>query len=176
MTDLDRRATQVADGLRATLDRLSSLILVVAALAATIGVATFATGWWVFDRSHATWTVIGGAICLVPVVAALRGWWYVRATARVAPRLVDDVRGFLGESRQAAGVLIDHDSGQALAVSARSFGSLRAELNERRRDFPALYAGVRAITGVPGLAAIAVLGMLAAGALGTILLIGGLID
>jgi hypothetical protein len=40
---------------------------------------------------------------------------------------------------------------------------------------PALYAGIRAIANVPGLAAIALLGTLAVGVLGTILLIGGLI-
>jgi hypothetical protein len=56
-----------------------------------------------------------------------------------------------------------------LALSA-----LRADLTNRRTELPALYAVVRAVTGTPGLAAIAVLGTLFVGALGTILLIAGL--
>jgi hypothetical protein len=55
-------------------------------------------------------------------------------------------------------------------------GKLNLDLKHRRKELPALYAGVRAISSVPGLAAIALLGTLAVGALGTILLIGGLID
>lgn len=53
---------------------------------------------------------------------------------------------------------------------------LHSELLARRRELPALFAGVRAITSVPGLAAIAAIGMVAVGGLGTILLIGGIID
>ena len=47
---------------------------------------------------------------------------------------------------------------------------------DRRKELPALFIGVRAITRVPGLAAVAVLGSLGVGALGTILLIGSVID
>ena len=102
---------------------------------------------------------------------------FVRATASAAPRLVDDIRSFLrGGPSSASGVLIDHDSGVALGMQARSFSSLKSDLRRRRTELPALWLGVRAITGVPGLAAIAVVGTLAVGALGTILLIGGLID
>ena len=73
-------------------------------------------------------------------------------------------------------MLIDYDTGEPLASTAKSFEPLRSDLQTRRRDLPALYFGVRAITAVPALAAIALLGTLAVGALGTILLIGGLID
>lgn len=41
-------------------------------------------------------------------------------------------------------------------------------------SYPALFAGVRAITSVPGLLAIALLGTLAIGAFGTILLLVGI--
>jgi hypothetical protein len=46
----------------------------------------------------------------------------------------------------------------------------------RRREFPALWSGVKAITTVPKLLVWATFGTLLAGALGTVLLIGGLID
>ena len=59
---------------------------------------------------------------------------------------------------------------------ARSLGALRQELNDRRKQLPALFAGVRAITNVPGLAAITLGGIVVVGGVGTILLIGGLID
>jgi hypothetical protein len=176
MTDVERLSTQVSDAVRVTLQRLSALIMVVAVLAAVVGVATFATGWWVFDRSHGTWLVVGGILCAVPVGSALLGWFYVSATSRRAPTLVNDVRVLLSESRTAAAALIEHDSGATLAVSARSLGSLRNELRSRRKELPALFAGVRAISSVPGLAAIAVLGVVLVGGLGTILLIGGVID
>lgn len=176
MADLERVAVQVSDGLRKTLSRVSTLALGVASISAFIGVATFMTGLWIFDGSRPTWIVIGGVICATPLAAALIGWFYVRATAKVAPGLIDDVRALLNDSHGAANVLINHDTGERLTSTAKTFGTLRLDLNKRRKQMPALFAGVRAITSVPGLVAIAVLGTLAVGALGTILLIGGLID
>ncbi len=176
MADIDRLASRTADSIGFTLRRLASLILVVVVITAVVGAATFATGWWVFDAST-TWLVLGGALCLVPFLASVAGWALIRLTASSAPRLVDDVRTYLRSgSNGASGVLIDHDSGVALAMQARSFQSLKTDLRVRKRDLPALWVGVRAITSVPGLAAIAVLGTVVVGGLGTILLIGGVID
>jgi hypothetical protein len=86
------------------------------------------------------------------------------------------VRTLLGDSQSASSVLINYDTGERLGSTAKTFGNLQIDLKERRKELPALYAGVRAICSVPALAAIALLGTLAVGALGTILLIGGLID
>ena len=176
MADLDRVAARVSDGLRNTLARVSTLALGVAAVAAIIGIATFAAGLWIFDGSRATWVLIGGALCVAPTVAALIAWFFVRTTAKVAPALLGDVRSLLGDSHSSANVLINYDTGERLTNTAKSFGTLRLDLKERRKQLPALYAGIRAICSVPGLVAIALLGTLAVGALGTILLIGGLID
>ena len=176
MADLDRVAVRVSDGLRNTLSRVSTLALGMAAVAAVIGVATFASGLWIFDGSRSTWIVIGGALCLAPTVAALIAWFFVRTTVKAAPALLRDVRTVLDDSRSTANVLINYDTGERLTNSAKSLGSVRLDLKERRKELPALYAGIRAICSVPGLVAIALLGTLAVGALGTILLIGGLID
>jgi hypothetical protein len=175
MADLDRVAVRVSDGLRNTLSRVNTLALGIATFTAVIGLATFATGWWVFDGST-SWLVIGGVLCFVPTAAALIAWFLVHCTLRVAPALVGNVRTLLNESRGPAKVLIDYDTGEPLTRTAKSFEPLRVDLQRRRTELPALYFGVRAITRVPGLAAIAVLGTLAVGALGTLLLIGGLID
>jgi hypothetical protein len=176
MADLDRVAVRVSDGLRNTLSRVNTLALGIAAITAVIGLATFATGWWIFDGSRPVWIVLGGALCFGPTVAALAAWVSVRITVKLAPALLSDVRTLMRDSRGAADVLINYDTGERLANTAKSFGTLRLDLRERRKDLPALYAGIRAITLVPGLAAIALLGTLVVGALGTILLIGGLID
>jgi len=175
VADIDRLTSNVSGAIQLTLSRVGALIRGVAVLALLVGSATFATGWWVFDHSS-TWLVIGGALCLLPPIAALRGWLMVARTARHAPQLVRDVRALLQTTRNSAAVLIDHDTGQSLVVASKSFRALRIELNERRKELPTLFAGVRAITSAPGLAAIAVLGVLLLGGLGTILLIGGLID
>lgn len=172
---IERAAESASNGLRATLERLSNLVAVVVILTLVIGAATFATGLWVFDSSTG-WIVVGGVVCLVPIAASAFAFVLVRVTAKAAPRLLDDVRAFLQSAGTAKGVLIDHDSGVALGMQAKSMSGLRTELKDRRKELPALFAGVRAITGVPGLVAIAVLGMFAVGALGTILMIGGLID
>ena len=168
-------AQRIGDALRLTLRRLSSLAVGIAIVAAFVGTATFATGWWVFEGSIA-WLVIGGAICLVPIAAAATAWLLLRITARFAPLLVDNVSTFLRGSSPASQALIDYDTGQTVVASSKSFTVLRSELTPRSSELPALYAGVRAITSVPALAAISVLGIIGVGLLGTVLLIGGLID
>lgn len=167
---------QVTDGLQLTLRRLAGLAGGIAMVAALVGAATFATGMWIFERSRGTWTVVGGIICLVPVGAALVARFAIRSAAKHSPELVDNVRSFLGTAGSSAKVLIDHDTGQPVAAYSKNLGGLKTELMHQRKELPALWAGVSAITRVPGLAAISVLGIIGVGALGTILLIGGLID
>lgn len=168
---------RVSDGLQLTLRRLSSLAGGLALMATIVGAATFATGLWIFKGSgRPTWIVIGGFLCLVPVAAALFARWLVSRTANHAPELVANVRAFLSSSTRSAKVLLDHDTGQPVATYTKSFSALKPDLAQRRKELPALFLGVKAITTVPGLAAIAILGVIGVGALGTILLIGGLID
>jgi len=163
---------RVSDGLQLTLSRLSSLATGVAVIAGIIGAATFATGWWLFPDSRTAWIIIGGLICLIPVGAALFARLLLRTTAKYAPQLIENVRTFLGGASPASRVLIDYDSGQPVIASSKTFSGLRTELTSRSAELPALWAGVRAITSVPALAAISVLGMLGVGLMGTILLIG----
>lgn len=169
-------ANRVGSGLQTTLRRLAKLVGGVVTATVVVSVATFATGWWVFEGSTA-WAVIGGVLCLVPVLAAVAAWSVLRGSARFAPKVVNDIATYLtGPRSQASQVLIDYDTGQPLVVTSRSFGTLRTELAARKTDLPALWWSIRAITLVPGFAAVALVGMLAVGGLGTILLIGGLID
>jgi hypothetical protein len=167
-------ATRVVEGLQITLHRLAGLVGGLVLLALAISAATFATGWWVFHGSTG-WIVVGGALCLVPVVAAALGWLWVKGAAKYAPRLVGDVTAFLSTPSPAANVLIDYDSGQPIATSARSFGGLKADLETRKSDLPALWIGIKTITAVPAMAAIAVIGMTLVGAFGTVLLLIGLV-
>lgn len=180
MADIERIATSASAGMHRTVGKLSQVVIAALVVTLVIGAATFATGWWVFDGS-AGWAVVGGIICAAPFVAAVVAWWFVRATASRAGRLVTDLHTFLSTSgegaAESASLIIDAETGRTIGVrTGRSFRGLRQELVDRRRELPALFAGVRAIASVPGLAAIAVLGTLFVGALGTILLIGGLID
>ena len=84
------------------------------------------------------------------------------------------MRSFIDHQSPASQVLIDIDSGRV--IPAPALGSLRDELEARRREFPALTAGIRALTTVPKLAGLATLGLLTVGALGTVLFIGAIID
>lgn len=167
---------RVSETMQQTFRRLASLATGVGLFALAVGAATFATGWWIFDGSRSAWTVIGGAICLAPAAAAFVGRRLAHRTVRHARELVDDVRLLLNTSAQSARVLIDHDSGQPVGGNVKTFKRLRSELKQRRTELPTLFAGVRAIISVPGLAAIAVLGTFLVGVLGMLLLIGGLID
>lgn len=166
---------RVSDALQLTLKRLSSLASGVAVVAAVVGATTFGAGWWVFADSRTAWIVVGGIICLIPVGAALIARVLLRMTAKYAPQLINNVRTFLGGSSPASRVLLDYDSGRPVITSSRTFSHLRDELEVRHLELPALWAGVRAITRVPGLTAIAVLGIFGVGLLGTILLINGLV-
>lgn len=158
------------------LGRVRALALVIALIAGLIGLLTFATGWYVFDGSVG-WLVVGGVACFTPFAAALLGVLYVHGAAVAAPNLVREVSTFLGSRRggdDVSTVLLDLDSGVALTTHARSFSGVRTELSARKRELPALWLGVRAITAVPKLAAVAVLGMFAVGFLGFVLLLVGL--
>jgi hypothetical protein len=176
MVELDTIATQVSNGLATTLSRIKSLIAAVGVVAFLVGAATFVTGLWAFDNGRLGWVVIGGVLCLIPVGAALIGWFMVYTTAKAAPQLLDDVRVLLKDSHQAAAVLIDHDTGQRLGTSAKTFQTLRTDLKVRRKELPALFAGVRAITSVPGLAAVTLFGIAMIGCLGMILVVGKLLS
>ena len=175
--DSELDVQRITDGQQTTLRRLASLAGGVAMVAAIVGIATFLTGLLVFDgKGRPLWLVIGGVICAVPLVAALVARFFVRSTAKHSPELIANVRQFVETSSNSAQVLIDHDSGRPVAAYAKSFGDMRRELNHQRTELPALFAGVRAITSVPGLAALAIVGIVGVGLLGTVLLIGVLID
>jgi len=174
--DSELVARRASDGLQFTLRRLASLGAGITMLALTIGAATFATGLWIFDGSgRSKWMIIGGFLSFGPAVAATVATWRVRRAADHAPGLLAEIKTFSAGNRS-ADVLVDYDSGQPVAMTGKSLGALRLDLDARSKEFPALAAGVKAITTAPKLVAMAALGMMAAGALGTILLIGGLID
>ena len=62
----------------------------------------------------------------------------------------NDIATFLkGPQTPASQLLIDYDSGQPVAMSARRMTPLRTELATRKGDLPALWLGIRAITLVP---------------------------
>ncbi len=167
-------ARKAGDGLQVLLRRIASLVGGVGVLAAIVSVATFATGWWVFHGSLG-WILLGGLLCLAPPAAAFVGWVLVHGTARIVPKLTNDIASFIRTPSPAATVLIDHDTRQPITLSAKRFTSLKSALEGRRQELPALWLGVRAVTLVPGLAAAAFVGMLAVGAFGTVLLLAGLI-
>jgi hypothetical protein len=166
-------AQRAGNGIQALLLRLATLLRGLVLLTLVVSVATFITGWWVFHHGWG-WIVLGGLVCLVPVLAALIGWGVVRRAAAFVPRLIDDIRTYIRDHSTGSQVLIDYDSGQPIGVSAKKFGSLRDELSEHKSELRALWLGVRAAVIAPPLAAVAVLGTMAVGALGAILLISGL--
>jgi hypothetical protein len=169
-SDVARRA---GHGIQALLFRLAVLLRGLVLLTVIISVATFATGWWVFHHGWG-WLVLGGLVCLAPVLAAVVGWGIVRRAAAYVPRLVDDITTYIREHTTGSRVLIDYDSGQPIGVSAKKFGTLKDELSTHKSELRALWLGVRAAVLAPPLAAVAVLGTMAVGALGAILLISGL--
>jgi hypothetical protein len=166
-------AQRAGNGIQALLLRLATLLRGLVLLTLVVSVATFVTGWWVFHHGWG-WLVLGGLVCLVPVLAAVVGWGIVRRAASYVPRLIDDITTYIRGHSAASQVLIDYDSGQPIGVSAKKFGSLRDELSTHKSELRALWLGVRAAVLAPPLAAIAVLGTMAVGALGAILLISGL--
>lgn len=176
MTDIERIATRTADALGGTLRRLARLARGLLVLTIVIAAATYATGWWVFDGGG--WTVVGAVLCGLPVLAAALAWWRVARTATVAPKALDDLRGLLHDQRlrKSMGVLFDHDTQQPIGMAATNLGGIRRELQQRRTEVPALFATVRAVTTVPGLAALSVAGIVGLGLLGTILLIVGIVS
>lgn len=170
-------AARASNGLQAMLRTLGRVAARLSSFALFVGIANFATGMWLFEGTgRDKWIVIGGIISFGPPLAATLATYRVRRTADLAPQVVAEVRSFDDVAKGALGVLIDGDSGHVTGLRARGLGTLRGEVYGRRREFPALWSGVKAITTVPKLLVWATFGTLLAGALGTVLLIGGLID
>ncbi len=173
----DGEATRAGDGLQTMLRTMSRLAGRLAVFACIVGVATFATGLWVFEGTgRAKWIVVGGFLSLGPAVAATLATYRVRRTAHHAPKFATELKSLQQGGRALVDVLIDGDTGRPVGLSATTFSAVRSELEERRRDFPGLATALKAITTVPKLLIWATLGIVVAGGLGTILLIGGLID
>jgi hypothetical protein len=173
----DGEALRAGDGLQALLRGMSRVAARLASFGLFVGIATFATGMWVFDGSgRDKWIVIGGVLAFGPVIAATLATYRVRRTADRTPEFAGELKLLRTGGRAIADVLIDGDTGRPIGFSTATLGALRGELAQRRKEFPALGIAVKAITTVPKLLVLATLGILAAGALGTILLIGGLID
>lgn len=159
---------------------MSGLARVLTGLTLVVCVATFATGWWVFEQSRAEWLLLGALICGAPVVAAAVAWVLVLGAMRRAADLLADLTAVTAGGRDPS-VLIDHDTGDVLSRGTWNVrrdvlaSPLVIDVERRRRELPALYASVRALTRVPLLALVAVAGVIGVGLLGTLLLIVGLV-
>lgn len=175
MADVELLATRASDGLQALLARLASLVGGLVVVALLIGAATYATGLWATNGS--TWIVVGAIICSLPVLWSVLAWWRIKRTQAVAPAALADLRSVIGDhqARGAMDVLIDHDTQQPIVSTVRSLSAIRADLQTRGTDWPALMQTLAAATTVPGLAALTVLGLVAVGGIGTVLLLSGLL-
>ena len=173
----DGEALRAGDGLQTIIRGMSRLAARLALFALLVGIATFATGLWVFEGSgRAKWIVVGGFLSFGPAIAAVLATYRVRRTADHAPKFAGELKSLRQGGRALVDVLIDGDTGRAVGLSATTFSAVRSELELRRREFPGLSTAMRAITTVPKLLIWATLGIVVAGGLGTILLIGGLIN
>ncbi len=175
MADVELLATRASDGLTTLLSRLASLARGLAIAALIVGAATYATGLWATDGT--TWTVVGAIICALPLLWAVLAWWRVKRTQAVAPAALQDLRAVIGDhqARGAMDVLIDHDTQQPIVSTVRTLANIRADLQARGTDWPALMQTLAAASTVPGLAALTVLGIAVVGGIGTILLLAGLL-
>jgi hypothetical protein len=176
MPELDRVAERTSTALRGTLGRLTRLVRGLCIGACIVGAATYVTLLWVTDGED--WVLLGAVICAAPLVAGLLAFWRLSSTLHVAPKALDDLRTVLRDRKAttAMGPLFDHDTQQPIGLSARNMSGIRAELRTRRKELPALFSTVQALVTVPGLAALAVIGTLLLGMVGTIMLIVGLLD
>ena len=173
----DGEAMRAGNGLQTVLRGMARIARRLAAFAVVVGIATFATGIWVFEGSgRAKWIVVGGFLCFGPAIAAALATYRMLRTAGHAPRFASEMKMLQNGGRALVDVLIDGDTGRPIGLTAATFSGVRSEIEQRRRDFPALSIAMRAITTVPKLILWATLGTVVAGGLGTILLIGGLIN
>lgn len=165
---------QAGQRIQRVLERIVSLASAVVMFSVLVCLATFATGWWVFDGS-AGWIVAGGLLCGFPIVTAVWAWWLVRVAVKLATAIPRELQRYGQTESTAARALIDVDTGQPIASYSRQFGGVQVDLKKHARDMPALYFAVRALVRVPILAAITLIGVFCVGGLGTLLLIVGLI-
>ena len=176
MTDVELLATRASDGLRTLLGRLGTLTFGLVVVCAAIGTASYASGFLATDGD--AWPIIGAVICFLPAALALLGWWRIKRAQRVAPTALHDLRTVIADqqSRPAMGVLIEMDAGSRVVSTSRTMSGVLQELKSRRQDWPALVETLSAAATVPALIALAIVGMIGVGALGTVLLLIGLLS
>lgn len=162
---------QLTEGLGVVLRGAARVARRLVLTAAVIGSATFLTGRWVIGTG-AGWTIVGGVLCGGPVVAAALAWVRLAAAEHASRTLADEVARLDGTTT----ISVDATTTIIVGGGLARLDPLRDGVRARPDDFPGLVALLGTLSRVPALVAIALLGMCAAGALGTVLLIGGLID
>lgn len=174
--DIDFLAQRGSTALRAILSRLALLTLGLVGVTLLVAVATYASGVLAFDDGS-SWPYIGVVICVGPVILAYVAWFRIFRVRRRAPQALLDLRNVLTDDklRSQMTTLIDHDTKQPIVTSSRSFVGVYQQIQSHGADWPALVDSMRAVTTVPGLIALSLIGTVALSMLGAVLLIVGLL-
>lgn len=177
MTDIDLLAERGSSALRAILARLATLTLGLVGGTLVIGIATYASGRLAFDAGS-SWNWLGVIICVIPAFAAWLAAWRIWRVRRRAPQALLDLRDVLKdqELRSRMGTLIDYDTQQPIVSSSKSLYGVYSQVKTHNADWPALADSLKAITTVPGLVALAIVGTVGVGLLGGFLLLVGLLS
>lgn len=175
VADVELMVTRAAAAIRTILGRLATLAFGLTALAVVVGAATYATGLWVSDGL--VWPILGLVLCVLPAAVGARAWLRVKRTQAQAPAALLDLRALIFDRRSqgAMNALIDVDTQQPVIATVRSLAGLSADLEARGSDRVALAQTLRAAMTVPGLAALTVIGVVLLGALGSMMLLIGLL-
>jgi hypothetical protein len=157
-------AELAAERIDATLRRARPVARGVALLTTACGVLAYVVGLLVFHGSARTgWAIIGVLLCAVPSVAIWRAYSRLRHAGRAIGSLAGSLASLMSDrrGRDALVELAERDSDPRdapLVTLGKDLITIRRVLNDRRQEVSDLRQAVVAITTLPGLMALAILG------------------
>lgn len=148
--------------------RATVLIKGVAVFAAVGAVLAYAVGWFAFPRSaRLVWAIVGLVVCFAPLLAVFVATRRLRQVRTAIPETAAELRAVMNDRAMLAALteLVDrdedHDQSTPLIKLGRELNDLRRASAGHRQVLTNAWESITALTSLPGLAALALVGTMA---------------
>jgi hypothetical protein len=161
LDDLDHLAERAVGSVMSLVRKGTALAGGVLILAIIFAVGGFLLGLAALsDGIESVWIVLGGFFLVVAIGSVITAILRLRAVARGADVLVDEVRSLIGGNKESQRTVVetvessDGAENDGVIVMSRQFFSMKNDIGGRESQFQSLTGALRAITSFPALVAV----------------------